>query len=101
MSDPDGAKGQTLEELIERYESGQPARSAMEQAEYDHLAACADEPGGGGGMSLSSPFRDGSGTASSGGRFTRSYCAPACGQPPSHPAGRSCHRIRRNDDRQH
>jgi len=32
------------EELIKRYESGQPARSDMEQAEYDHLAACADEP---------------------------------------------------------
>ena len=32
------------EELIERYESGQPARSGLEQAEYDHLAACADEP---------------------------------------------------------
>ena len=43
MSDPYGTKGQTLEELIERYENGQPARSAMEQAEYDHLAACADE----------------------------------------------------------
>ena len=57
--------------------------------------------GGGGGMRLSSPFRNGSGTANSGGRFTHIYCAPACGQPPSHPAGRSCHRIRRNDDRQH
>ena len=34
----------TYEELIKRYESGQPARSDMEQAEYDHLAACADEP---------------------------------------------------------
>lgn len=44
MSDPDGTKGQTLEELIERYESGQPARDGLEQAEYDHLAACADEP---------------------------------------------------------
>ena len=27
-------------------------------------------------MSLSSPFRNGSGTASSGGRFTHTYCAP-------------------------
>ena len=34
----------SYEELIERYESGQPARSDKEQAEYDHLAACADEP---------------------------------------------------------
>ena len=34
----------SYEELIERYESGQPARSDTEQAEYDHLAACADEP---------------------------------------------------------
>jgi len=33
----------SYEDLIERYESGQPARSDMEQAEYDHLAACADE----------------------------------------------------------
>jgi hypothetical protein len=29
----------SYEELIERYESGQPARSDKEQAEYDHLAA--------------------------------------------------------------
>ena len=34
----------SYEELIARYESGQPARSDQEQAEYDHLAACADEP---------------------------------------------------------
>jgi len=34
-----------LEEVIERYESGQPARDATEQAEFDHFAACADEDG--------------------------------------------------------
>jgi hypothetical protein len=33
----------SYEDLIERYESGQPARNDQEQAEYDHLAACADE----------------------------------------------------------
>ena len=33
-----------LEEVIERYESGQPARDRVERAEFDHLAACADEP---------------------------------------------------------
>jgi hypothetical protein len=44
MSDPDRTEGQTLEQLIAQYESGQPARSDEEQAEYDHLAACADEP---------------------------------------------------------
>lgn len=37
-----------LDELIDRYESGQPARSDEEQAEFDHLAACADEPEDGG-----------------------------------------------------
>ena len=36
--------GQTLEELIERYATGQPARSAMEQADYDHLARLRHEP---------------------------------------------------------
>ena len=44
MSDPDGSQGQTLEDLIERYDSGQPARDPAEQAEFDHLAACADDP---------------------------------------------------------
>ena len=34
----------SLEEVIKRYESGQPARDQVEQAEFDHLAACADEP---------------------------------------------------------
>jgi hypothetical protein len=41
---PGEPRDRSYEDLIQRYESGQKARDEAEQAEFGHLAACADEP---------------------------------------------------------